>query len=46
MASDKVFGQLLLKSMSDAPFLDSDVADEDTQMALLLAAENLTGVLH
>ena len=46
LASDKVFGQLLLKSMSDAPFLDSDVADEDTQMALLLAAENPTGVLH
>lgn len=46
LASDRVFGQLLLKSISDTPFLDSDVADEDAQMTLLLAAENLTGVLH
>ncbi|MGN0918357.1 MAG: hypothetical protein ACI4NO_04335 [Oxalobacter sp.] len=46
LASDRVFGQLLLKSISDIPFLDSDVADEDAQMTLLLAAENLTGVLH
>ncbi len=46
LVSDRVFGQLLLKSMSDVPFLDSDVTDEDAQMALLLAAENPTGVLH
>lgn len=46
LASDRVFGQLLLKSISDIPFLDSDVADEDAQMTLLLAAENLTGILH
>ncbi len=46
LVSDKAFGQLLLKSMSDSPFWDTDMVDEDTQMTLLLAAENPTGVLH
>ncbi len=46
LVSDKALGRLLLKSISDGPFLDSDVVDEDVQMALLLAAENSTGILH
>ena len=46
LASDEEFGQLLLKSISDVPFLDSDFVDEGAQMALLLAAENPSGILH
>ena len=46
LVSDKEFGRLLLKSMSDIPFLDSDLVDEDAQMALLLATENPSGILH
>lgn len=46
LATDEDFGQLLLKSMSDSPLSDTDVKNTDAQMALLMAAENPSGVLH
>lgn len=46
LATDEDFGQLLLKSMTDSPLSDTDVKNEDAQMALLMAAENPSGVLH
>ena len=46
LATDKVYGAMLVKSMTDGPYLDTEVQDEEAQKALLFASENTSGVLH
>ncbi len=46
LATDKVYGPMLVKSITDGPYLDTEVQDEEAQMALLFASENTSGVLH